>query len=201
MSGIREMGRADADGTAPRVYLAGPDVFLPDPAARAAAQKRVCAQYGLVGVSPLDQGAEEPPAWADLIEAHRIALRNEAHIRSSDAILANLTPFRGPSADAGTVYEIGFGRALGLTLFGYSAVPGDYASRARLHGDDGLTIEDFGLMENLMIVCGIEQSGGSIVTVAAADPWADLVAFERCVALAAAVLLGDPTSGEGAKRE
>ena len=28
-------------------------------------------------------------------------LRNEAHIRGSDALIANLTPFRGPSADPG----------------------------------------------------------------------------------------------------
>ena len=36
------------------VYLAGPDVFLPDPAGRAAALKSVCARHGLRGVSPLD---------------------------------------------------------------------------------------------------------------------------------------------------
>ena len=27
---------------------------------------------------------------------------------AADAIIANLTPFRGPSADAGTVYELGY---------------------------------------------------------------------------------------------
>ena len=26
----------------------------------------------------------------------------------ADAIIANLTPFRGPGADAGTVYELGY---------------------------------------------------------------------------------------------
>ncbi len=180
------MGRTDA--MAPKVYLAGPDVFLPDPAARAAEQKRICARHGLVGVSPLDMLADEPAYWAQLLEAHRIARRNEAHIRACDAILANLTPFRGPSADAGTVYEVGFGRALGLRVFGYTAVAGDYAARARQHAPDGLTIEDFGLAENLMIACGIEESGGAIVTVAAADPWRDLDAFEQCVAQAAAAL-------------
>jgi nucleoside 2-deoxyribosyltransferase len=187
--------------TAPKVYLAGPDVFLPDPAARAAAQKRICARHGLVGISPLDGLADEPSCWAPLPEAHRIALRNEAHIRASDAILANLTPFRGPSADAGTVYEIGFGRALGLKLFGYSAVAGDYASRVRRYEADGLTVEDFGLIENLMIACGIEQSGGTIVSVAAGDPWGDLDAFEQCVALAAAALLGEGPVREAAKGE
>jgi nucleoside 2-deoxyribosyltransferase len=37
-----------------RVYLAGPDVFMPDPAERAAAMKQVCARHGLLAISPLD---------------------------------------------------------------------------------------------------------------------------------------------------
>src|SRR3954471_17847562 len=38
----------------PRVYLAGPDVFLRDPLTAAAAKKQLCASYGFVGVFPLD---------------------------------------------------------------------------------------------------------------------------------------------------
>jgi nucleoside 2-deoxyribosyltransferase len=174
---------------APKVYLAGPDVFLPDPAARAAAQKRICAQHGLAGISPLDAFPGEPPEWARLPEAHRIARRNEAHIRTSAAILANLTPFRGPSADAGTVYEVGFGRALGLPVFGYTSAAGDYATRVRLLGSDGLMVEDFGLAENLMIACAVEESGGMIISVPADDPWRDLDAFADCVIAAAKILL------------
>jgi nucleoside 2-deoxyribosyltransferase len=180
---------------APRIYLAGPDVFLPDPFARAAAQKRICAGLGLVGVSPLDELEGEPAAWLDLPEAHRIARRNEAHIRSSHAILANITPFRGPSADSGTVYEIGFGRALGLPVFAYTATINDYATRIRhmpgstaLADADGLSIEDFDLADNLMIACAIEESGGSIIKFAGA-PWTSVAAFERCASSAAAFLL------------
>jgi len=33
---------------------------------------------------------------------------NEAMMIQADAVIANLTPFRGPGADAGTVYELGF---------------------------------------------------------------------------------------------
>ena len=102
-----------------RVYLAGPDVFLPDPLARAARLKAACAARGLEGVFPLDalpQG--DPPAWASLPEALRIARRNEAHIASCDVLVANLSPFRGPSADVGTVFEVGFMRALGRPVFG-----------------------------------------------------------------------------------
>src|SRR5258708_1215749 len=103
-----------------RIYLAGPDVFLPDPHARAARLKAICARHGLVGVSPLDPLADEPEECAPLGDARRIALRNEAHIRGCDALIANLTPFRGPSADVGTVFELGFMRALGRKVFGWS---------------------------------------------------------------------------------
>src|SRR4029077_1246927 len=75
---------------------------------------------GLAGVSPLDDLPDEPTEWEGLPFWRRIAIRNEAHIRSCQALIANLTPFRGPSADVGTVYEVGFARALGLKLFGYS---------------------------------------------------------------------------------
>ena len=181
---------------ATRVYLAGPDVFLPDPSARAAAMKLVCSRHGLEGVFPLDPLADEPGR-----DAASIARRNEAHIRGCDAILANLSPFRGPSADGGTVYEVGFGRALGLPVFGYATVAADYASRVRApgsaaaHDADGLAIEDFGLFENLMISCGITESGGFLLAEDVPDGWRDLAVFERCVRGAAASLLSprDPS--------
>ena len=176
----------------PRVYLAGPDVFLPDPAGRAAALKAVCTRHGLLGISPLDLHPGETAAG----DAQVIAERNEAHIRHCDAIIANLTPFRGPGADPGTVYEIGYARALGRPVFGYATVGRDYATRVRaMPGSDagrdvdGLQIEDFGLFENLMISCGIEASGGFTWVEDSADRWS-LHVFERCVVRAAARLCG-----------
>ena len=44
----------DPGSTRPRVYLAGPDVFLPDALAVGEAKKRLCADHGLEGVFPLD---------------------------------------------------------------------------------------------------------------------------------------------------
>jgi nucleoside 2-deoxyribosyltransferase len=187
-----------------RVYLAGPDVFLPDPLARAAVLKRICARHGLSGVFPLDALAGEPAEWARLPDPQRIALRNEAHIRASAALIANLTPFRGPSADVGTVFELGFARALGLPVFGWSADAQDFTARTRafladaaVRGADGLwrdgeglALEAFGCLDNLMIDGAVVASGGAL-EVAALPPerrWTDLVAFERCVARAAALL-------------
>ena len=179
-----------------RVYLAGPDVFLPNPLLRAAAMKRICGAHGLAAISPLDELPGETPGVAD---PYAIARRNESHIRGCDAIFANLTPFRGPGADPGTVYEIGFGRALGRPVFGYATVGADHAERVRrLPGSaaqrcrDGLEIEDYGLFENLMISCGITESGGFVLAEDTEHPWRDLAVFERCVARAAAVLSRKP---------
>ena len=174
-----------------RLYLAGPDVFLPDSQARAAALKAICARHGFTGVSPLDPLAGEPEAWAAMPEALRIARRNEAHIVSCDALVANLTPFRGPSADAGTVFELGFMRALGRPVYGWSNDPTPFAHRTRAfagvaggHDADGMQIEDFGLSDNLMIEGAIHASGGSLTQVASAhaERWTDLAAFTACIA-------------------
>jgi nucleoside 2-deoxyribosyltransferase len=183
-----------------RVYLAGPDVFLPDAAAWFGRKKAICAGYRLTGVSPLDPMVPEPSEWAALPDWRRIALRNEASIRSCAAIVANLTPFRGPSADVGTVYEVGFARGLGLRVFGYATVAAAFFDRTltaigggRQGPDgswrdaDGLLVEQFGLFDNLMIEGGITGSGGALIR-EDQDRWNDLSVFERCVQQAATVL-------------
>lgn len=177
-----------------RVYLAGPCVFLPDPVARGAAMKAICARHGLVGVFPLDDLPGEPAAWASLGEPFRIARRNEAHIASCDALVANLTPFRGASADVGTVFELGFMRALGRPVFGWSNDATPFAARTRAltlgrvldwgaTDRDGMMIEDFGLADNLMLEGAIDASGGAMVLgdCPAEARWTDLSAFEACL--------------------
>src|SRR5262249_58475336 len=121
-----------------RAYLAGPDIFLPDAGGWAERKKAICARHGLVGVSPLDHLPEAPRDWDALPEWRRLALRNEAHIRSCDLMIANLTPFRGPSADVGTVYELAYMRGLGRPVFGYATTAVGFARRtldfASAHG-------------------------------------------------------------------
>jgi nucleoside 2-deoxyribosyltransferase len=186
-----------------RVYLAGPDVFLPQAEEWAERRKAICARHGLTGVSPLDVLAEQPAEWAELAEWRRIAMRNEALIRSADALIANLTPFRGPSADVGTVYEVGFMRALGRPVFGYSTVAAPFTHRTRefaaAHGGmvadrdvDGMLIEQFGLGDNLMLEAAIVGSGGVLITadVAPDARWTNLSVFELCVEAAASMMGG-----------
>jgi hypothetical protein len=57
----------------------------------------------------------------------------------------------------------------------------------RLADAAGLTVEDFGLSDNLMIIHALELHGCALVTPrqAPADIWHDLTSFEVCVRMAA----------------
>jgi nucleoside 2-deoxyribosyltransferase len=179
-----------------RIYLAGPEVFLPDAAAVADAKRAVCARLGAVGVFPTDP-VHCPTADVAPEQWLKVYLSNEAHIRSCDALVANLTPFRGPSADAGTVYELGFMRALGRPVAGYANTALPFTDRtlaflgpaARRRDEkvwedaEGLHLEAFGLHDNLMVDGGIRASGGALVVrdVPTASRWRDLTGFQEAV--------------------
>src|SRR5215470_12532441 len=87
----------------------------------------------------------------------------EATMDAADAIIANLTPFRGPGADPGTVYELGYMAGRGKLCLGYCNDPASYDERMRhytevtsaadklLNDRDGLTVEDIGQPKNQMM--------------------------------------------------
>ena len=102
-----------------KVYLAGPDVFLPDAVQIGRRKVEICARHGLIGRYPLDNPVDLTAADASL----RIYQGLEAMMDECSAIIANLTPFRGPGADPGTVYELGYMAARGKYCLGYSNDP------------------------------------------------------------------------------
>ena len=185
-----------------KIYLAGPDVFLPDAIEIGRRKAAICARHGLTGLFPLDNTVDLSAADASLA----IFKGNEAMMDAADAIVANLTPFRGPSADAGTVYELGYMAGRGKLCFAYSNDPAPYPERvARSHpvtraaaghliDQDGLTVENFGLPDNLMMIHTLDLHGASLVTprLRPQDIWHDLAAFEACVVLAADRAHGKP---------
>lgn len=135
-----------------RVYLAGPDVFGKDPKWVGSHLKERLAKLGLIGMFPLDNEASESKTIYEL---------NVESIRSCDGVLANVMPFRGPSIDVGTAFEIGYAKALGKPVVGYFADFLYYKDRiAHFHQDlvsaEFPAIEDFGLFDNLMIACGCD---------------------------------------------
>jgi nucleoside 2-deoxyribosyltransferase len=188
-----------APSTRPRIYLAGPEVFLPNAREVGAEKRRVAADAGFEGIFPLDNALDL--AGLDKVEqARRISLANEGLMRSCAALVANLTPFRGVSMDAGTAFEVGFMRALGRPVAGYTNARDDYRDRSHTfrtgtaHHFDAdrphIEIEDFGLAENLMIEIAIAESGCTVVRnpVAAGAEMADLTGFRRSLAELAKVL-------------
>ena len=181
-----------------KIYLAGPDVFLPDAVEIGRRKVDICAAHGLTGLYPLDNIVDLTAPDA----SRQIFCGNEAMMDQADAIIANLTPFRGAGADPGTVYELGYMAGRRKLCLAYSNDGAIYADRVgrfltvtseggRLVDPHGLTVEDFGHSDNLMMIHALELHGSPLVTPAEmpADVWHDLAAFEACVRMAAARLI------------
>jgi nucleoside 2-deoxyribosyltransferase len=168
------------------VYLAGPDVFLPNSAEIGQRKQAICAAHGLEGHYPgegLDVNGLPPAEQARALF--------EGCVEKMDrcvAGLANLTPFRGPSADVGTAFEMGYLFGRGFPVYGYTSHLGDYASRVV---DEEHTVEGFGLADNLMLEGPMLRRERAIVRVSEEGPWptAALGAFEIAVELAALELV------------
>jgi nucleoside 2-deoxyribosyltransferase len=163
------------------MYLAGPEVFLPNSAEIGAAKKAICKDHGFVGRYPGDLPGEANP---ELIFRALVEM-----MEGSELVVANMTPFRGVSIDAGTAMEIGFMYARGRPVFGYTNVTEDYA--ARVH-PDGMDVELFGLSDNLMCVAPSLELGAPVVRrrTRESERFTDMRGFEECVRQAAARLLG-----------
>ena len=183
----------------PVAYLAGPDVFLPDAPAHAARKRAICAKHGIKARPPLNEDVASLAAMSDDDAWRTIFAKDIAIMTACDIIIANLTPFRGPSADAGTLVELGWFLGQGKPIFGYSNIATPFAARSAVHlarcpdPMPGLTVGGFGLPDNLMIP-GAVLAGGGHPMVLPADgqdrPFDALDVFERCVEIAARALRG-----------
>jgi nucleoside 2-deoxyribosyltransferase len=178
----------------PKIYLAGPDVFLPNARDIGERKKALCQQFGLSGLYPLDNIL---PAHSDCVD-RLIYQKNVAMIQQADAGLFNLTPFRGCSADVGTVFELGMMVGLGKPVFGYSSTATDV--RMRVSGatrladgtwvdEEGFSIEDFGNADNLMIDASLNEHGNAFLRVDGSGRIDDMDAFAAGLAVAAGRLL------------
>ena len=145
-----------------KVYLAGPEVFSPDPQKEATLHKKVCEEYGFEGVFPLDN-VPDIKGLAGWEAGEAIFNSNIDKIDECGALIANMTPFRGPGMDAGTAFEMGYANAQGKTTIGWSSDDRTYIDRVRefYDGDlkqtdrwrdpNNLVVEDFGEPDNLMM--------------------------------------------------
>src|ERR1700759_2387534 len=175
-----------------KAYLAGPDVFLPDAASHARRKVEICARYQIVGRPPLNEDIESLTLVSAEDAWRAIFNKDVAMMEDCDIIIANLTPFRGPSADAGTLVEVGWFFGRGRPIFGYSNNAASFAERNRHQLDavpdlsPGITVEDFGLPDNLMIPGAVLERGGHPMVLPPDNrsrAFDALDVFERCVEL------------------
>ena len=118
--------------------------------------------YGFEGVFPLD-GDLDVEGLENWEIAEGIFDANVQKIDDCSAVIANMTPFRGPGMDAGSAFEIGYAYAAGKMIVGWSADDRDYIERVREYFDgkleksdrwrdpQGLEVEDFGQPDNLVM--------------------------------------------------
>ena len=169
------------------VYLAGPEVFLPEPIAAGVAKKARVATlsraaswpFELAGLYPLDNEIDDfRPDFATGMRIYRanIELMDRAY-----AVVANMVRFRGPSMDVGTAFEMGYVLGLGKPVFAYydaapfygrEEAPGLYVERVRAHGPasaeiagvdaNGHAVDDFEMADNLMMIGALQSGAGEI---------------------------------------
>lgn len=178
-----------------KIYVAGPEVFLPNARAVMAEKTALCRKYGFEAICPGD--LDIPPSDSKKGFGLAISKVDEEMMDSADAVIANLTPFRGIAADVGTCFELGYMCAQGKRVAAYTNVAASHYQRTLdfyggqiseaadgyRRGPDGLAVEDFEMIDNLMMHGGVERRGGPVVVhQAAADAlYTDLTGFETCL--------------------
>lgn len=146
-----------------KLYLAGPTVFLPNAVDEAEKQRSICREMGFEPLSPMDTVLNDKNYKSDhpymsiakLIYKFDCSLMNAA-----DGGVIDISPFRGPSCDVGTAFELGYLTAQGKPVVGYSSDLSAYKEKFAKSGisDQKYTkVEDFGLTDNLMITESLRQ--------------------------------------------
>lgn len=177
-----------------KIYLAGPDVFLPNPLNIAQAKQDICRQYGFTGMFPFDKTLEL--SNLSPFESGMAIYRSNIQLMDScDLIVANMTPFRGSSMDVGTAFELGYMAAQGKPVFGYTNDDRLYSDRVTKSSpeldEQGMTVKSFQMHDNLMLEGAIFVSNGALKSGEIPQDiyYTDLRLFEEVVKIAAQKLL------------
>ena len=163
-----------------RAYLAGPDIFLPDAPEVGARKVALCRARGFEAHFPLD-GSLQLDRQAPYDQGLAIYRANLDLMAACDLAFVNLTPFRGVSADAGTVFELGWLISKGTPVFAYSSETRLYEMRVI---PDSYEIERHEMRDNLMLEAAVVEQGWGIVAIPEpqdVEPLPALTAFEQAV--------------------
>lgn len=173
------------------VYLSGPERWAPGAEALIARQHALCEAAGVQPLSATPTALETQESSE--IVARELYTEALASLRQADALIANLTPWRGPSGHPAVTFEAGFAAALGKPVFAYMNLreEGEAEYVARVDGLLGVSVdehgvirdpedtvvEDFGLPETAMLWAEARRFF-CVVTV---DPWDDVTGVELCL--------------------
>jgi nucleoside 2-deoxyribosyltransferase len=171
-----------------KIYLGGPEVFLPDASDVLLKKAAMCGEFGFAAQVPQETHGQDWGKMTPVAISRAIYQANVDVMKLCDCGLFDLTPFRGPSADVGTAFEVGIMTGMGKPVFAYTNVAGDFIDRFGLKQQRPNTnamiawsderdwrIENFGNADNLMLDSAIALNG-SLITRAAA-PFPDLLYF------------------------
>ncbi len=159
-----------------KLYLAGPGVFRTDAYEFGRHLEAVCADYGFEGIYPIGDASELIMDKSDPRgNARNIFLNDMRKLFKADGVIADMTPFRGPGMDGGTAFEMGAAYMAGKPIVGYGLSltardkteawiksidplwePTSDAVTGLIYDHNGLALEDFGGVENLMLDQSIE---------------------------------------------
>lgn len=151
-----------------KVYIAGPDIFRVAWPDMARTIMIACETWGFEALLPISanqsldrpgvSGITVPGKTQDAVSVFRSCMDM---IRSCDAMVANITPFRGDEPDSGTVFEIATAYALGKPVVAYTldtrltherhAHNGSITTNGALMCRLGFLVEQFGLSCNVMV--------------------------------------------------
>lgn len=173
------------------VYLSGPDVLHPGAVGLMAQKQALCSAAGYAPLTPDPEallGEDQTEVVARQIYAERLT-----RLKAADAVIVDLSPFRGPNCDPATAFEAGVMAGLAKPVFAYMNVRteedaellariGDYEGAAG--GDDGVwrdssgyLIEDYGLPENLMLWAEARR----LFVIVTNEPDSDLTGLQLCL--------------------
>lgn len=184
-----------------RIYLAGPDVFVPNAKELGEQKKALCTAYGFEGLVPADKKIDLSGIPTKHDKGVAIYRANLELMRAADLAICHLTPYDGPSADVGTVFELGWMTGMGKPCLGYTNSALSMLDRIRALGhtihtdangfpvnEDGLRQEDFDMADNLMLDGALDLHGFPMVRHAAPAGrlYTDLTGFETCLKMAKA---------------
>lgn len=173
-----------------KIYLAGPEVFLLNASSVFQQKKIICSKFHHEGITPFD--VEVTSSLSPQETALSIFQKNIQLIQNCDAVVANVTPFRGPHMDLGTAFEIGYAFALQKKIVGYTQnsqllldkIPHQKNDTHQVYVDSQhFIVENFCLHDNLMIEMALHTLHYPLIlaSVEPSEYFVSLQGFEEAV--------------------